>query len=134
MALLSITYGVILILLGVEGYTNTIGLFNVTELHSPTALIPAGFGVALLLCGLLAVKASIRMHVMHVAALVGLIGAIGGLGMAGPKLPALMRGDDGIKPAAVKMQITMGVICLAFLVMCVKSFINARRRRKLAGV
>lgn len=132
MALLSIAYGTILILLGVEGYTNTIGLFNVTELHSPTALIPAGFGAVLLVCGLLAIKPSIRMHVMHVAALVGVLGTLGGLGMGGPKIPALMNGTAE-RPSAVKLQVTMGVICLLFVVMCVKSFINARRRRKLAG-
>ncbi len=132
MALLSITYGVILILLGVEGYYNTIGLFGVAELHSPTALIPAGFGAVLLVCGLLAVKASIRMHVMHVAALVGVLGTLGGLGMGGRKIPELLNGTLD-KPSAVKMQLTMGVICLLFVIMCVKSFINARRRRKLAG-
>ena len=129
MALLSITYGVVLILLGLEGYTNTIGLFNVTDLHSPTALIPAGFGVALLLCGLFAVKASIRMHVMHAAALIGLLGTIGGLGMGGRQFSALWNGTAE-RPAAVKLQLTMGVICLAFLVMCVKSFIDARIARQ----
>ncbi len=132
MALLSITYGVILILLGAEGYYNTIGLFGVTELHSPTALIPAGFGTVLLVCGLLAVKANIRMHVMHVAALVGVLGALGGLGMGGPKIPDLINGT-ALKPAAVKLQVAMGVICLLFVIMCVKSFMAARRRRKLAG-
>lgn len=132
MPLLSISYGLILILLGLEGYTNTLGIFQVTDLHSKTALIPGGFGVALLLCGLLAVKSSIRMHVMHIAAMVGLLGTIGGLAMGGRELSALMSGTAQ-RPAAVKMQLTMGVICLAFLVMCVRSFINARRRRKLAG-
>jgi hypothetical protein len=132
MALLSITYGVILILLGAEGYYNTIGLFGVTELHAPTALIPAGFGAVLVVCGLLAVKASIRMHVMHVAALVGVLGTLGGLGMGGPKVPALLNGTAE-RPSAVKLQVTMGVVCLLFVIMCVKSFIDARRRRKLAG-
>ncbi len=133
MALLSITYGVILILLGAEGYYNTIGLFGVTELHAPTALIPASFGAVLLVCGLLAVKANIRMHVMHVAALVGVLGALGGLGMGGRRLPELLNGTAD-KPAAIKMQLAMGVICLLFVIMCVKSFIDARRRRKLAGM
>jgi hypothetical protein len=131
MALLSIAYGVVLILLGLEGYTNTIGLFDVKELHSMTALIPAGFGAVLLLCGILALKASIRMHVMHVAALTGVLGTLGGFGMGGPKLPSVFNGTAE-RPSAVKMQVTMGVICLLFVIMCVKSFIDARRRRKLS--
>lgn len=134
MPLLSIAYGVLLILLGLEGYTNTLGLFNVQELYSKSALlIPGGLGLVLVICGLLAVKPSLRMHVMHLAALVGLAGTIGGFAMSLPKLGALFSGSAE-RPSAVKMQLTMGVICLAFLVMCIRSFIAARRRRKAAGV
>src|SRR5262245_44127545 len=54
---------------------------------SPTALIPAFFGVAFLLLGVLAsLKDSLRKHAMHLAAAIGLFGCIAGLGMGLPKL------------------------------------------------
>jgi hypothetical protein len=71
----------------------------------------------------------IRMHLMHVAALMGLVGTLGGLGMGVPKVGALIAGTAE-RPVAAGMQIVMGVVCLAFLVLCVKSFIDARRARK----
>ena len=42
--------------------------------YKKTALIPAAFGLALLLCGALALKESRKKHAMHAAAMVGLLG------------------------------------------------------------
>ena len=42
MPLASIVFGIVLIALGLEGYTNALDLFHVQK-SSPTALIPAGF-------------------------------------------------------------------------------------------
>jgi hypothetical protein len=119
----SVVYGLILILAGVAAYFGT-------GAQSLTALIPAGFGAVLLLCGVIANAApAARMHVMHVAALAGLIGALGGLGMSARKLPALFSGGDVERPLAVWMQFGMGVVLLIFLVTCIKSFADARRAR-----
>jgi len=123
MPTLAIVFGIILDALG-------FGAYVATGSHSPTALIPAFFGTIIFLCGLLSVFIpKIRMHLMHVAALVGLLGTLGGLGMGLPKLGSLIAGTAE-RPLAAGMQIAMGVLCLDFLVLCVKSFIDARRARK----
>jgi hypothetical protein len=125
MPTLAITFGLILDVLGFAAFLGT------GSSHY-TSLIPAVFGSIIFLCGFFAaIKPSIRMHVMHVAALTGLLGTLGGLGMGLPKLGALMAGTAQ-RPLAVGLQITMGVICLVFLILCVKSFIDARRARKKA--
>jgi hypothetical protein len=131
MPIWSIAFGTLLIAVGLEGYTNALGIFNVKELHSWTALIPAGFGAFLVFCGLLAIQPSMRKHMMHLAAGVGLIGALAGLFMAVPKLGELWR-DEAKRPSAIKLQLTMGIICLVFLGLCVRSFIQASRARKQA--
>jgi hypothetical protein len=66
---------------------------------------------------------------MHVAALVGLLGTLGGLGMGLPKISGLIAGTLE-RPTAVIMQIAMGVVCLVFLALCVKSFVDARILKK----
>ena len=123
MPTLAIVFGIILDAMG-------FGAYVATGAHSVTALIPTFFGTIIFLCGLLSVFIpKIRMHLMHVAALVGLLGTLGGLGMGLPKLGALIAGTAE-RPLASGMQIAMGVVCLVFLVLCVKSFIDARRARK----
>lgn len=121
MPTLAIVFGIILNAMGFGAYVAS-GAY--------TSLIPAGFGTIIFLSGLISVFApKIRMHLMHVAALVGLLGTLGGLGMGLPKLGALLSGTAA-RPLASGMQIAMGVVCLIFLVLCVKSFIDARRARK----
>lgn len=123
MPTLAIVFGLILDALG-------LGAYLASETKSVTALIPAFFGTVIFLCGLLAALIpGIRMHVMHLAALVGLLGTLGGLGMGLPKLGRLLDGSIE-KPMASIMQISMGAVCLVFLALCVKSFIDARRARK----
>ena len=131
MPLVSILFGLILIALGDEGYTNRFDLFHVQKVGAPTALIPAGFGVALVLCGLIAFKSGARKHAMHIAAMVGLIGFVAGAAMGFRNLPAALQGTLD-NPAAPKIQSAMGAVCGIFLALCVKSFIDARRRRRLA--
>lgn len=130
MPLIAILFGAALIALGLDGFQNLFGIIQPTDLHSPTALIPAAFGVALVLCGLVAVNPNKRKHAMHLAAMIGLVGLLAGAGMGLPKLAALMRGEAQ-RPAAVKLQLWMGGICLVFVALCVNSFIQARRRRSL---
>ena len=81
MARAAILFGVLLIILGLVGYFSPTTLGDVGEKGvSPTALIPAGVGAILLLCGLIVeFKPTTRKHVMHLAAAVGLIGALGGI-------------------------------------------------------
>lgn len=94
--------------------------FFVSESRSFTAFIPAGFGVLIALCGAIAIKEAARKHAMHVAALVGLLGLLGGFGMGLRKVFS----EPGL---AAYSQVFLGVVCLVFLITCIRSFIAARR-------
>ena len=116
----AITSGILLILIGIIGY-----VFSIIDGNtSLTALIPAAFGILLAILGFVAKsKESLRMHVMHVAVLVGLIGFV---------IPAwrILSTISNIKVSlAVLSQAAMSVVCLVFVILCVKSFIDARRNR-----
>jgi uncharacterized membrane protein len=125
MSKLAITFGIVLVLLGLGLGAYTYSLPDV-ERHSPTSFIPAIFGVLLLVCGVVARNDKLRMHAMHFAALVGLVG----FGM--PLFMAIRTMTSGKEyhRAAVGGQIAMGVICGIFVALCVRSFIAARRARK----
>jgi hypothetical protein len=118
MAPIAIVFGLILIALGVGGYLATMTSF--------TALIPAVLGLILLGLGMLARQEKMRMHAMHGAALIGLIGLLGGAAMV---IRALLS-DSAIRPVSFGMNIAMAVVCAVFVGLCVKSFIDARRRRR----
>lgn len=110
--------GILLILLGIIGYV--IGSMN--DRGSITALIPAIFGIILFALGLVAQsKESLRKHMMHAAAAVALLGFLAVAGRLIPNLGGLTMS------AAVVSQIAMAVICLIFVILAVKSFIDARR-------
>ena len=68
----TIVFGMLLTLLGLAGYF-------LTGASSPTALIPAIFGVLLLVLGFLAHFEAARKHAMHAAATVALVGCGGAL-------------------------------------------------------
>lgn len=129
MPLISVLFGIILIAIGLEGFTNAIGVFKVENPYSLTALIPAAFGSILAVCGLLGVRPSLRKQMMHTTVFVGFVGAAAGLWMGGSKLPELWNGT-AVRPSAIKLQLTMGIVCLAYVVLCIRSFINARKARK----
>jgi hypothetical protein len=124
----AIVCGLVLILLGSDGYADVIGLVRPTDLHTPTSLIPAYFGGVLVLCGLVALNERALKHAMHLAAMVGLIGLIAGAAMG---LPKAFSGNME-RPAAVRSQLWLAGVCLVFVLLCVNSFVQARRRRKAA--
>lgn len=128
MAKLTVVVGIILIVLGVA-------VFVATGSHAPTALIPAFFGIVLGILGLAAKSdnAKRRMMIMHIAVTVGLIGVIfpGWRGMG--DLISQMHGQTVLRPAAMKEELTMAAICLVYVVLCVRSFIAARRDRVSAA-
>jgi hypothetical protein len=126
----AILCGAVLVALGLDGYAGFAGLIRPTELHSPTALIPAYFGAVLVVCGLVALNERLLKHAMHFAAMVGLIGLLAGAGMGLPKLPKLLAGEAE-RPAAVRSQLWLAGVCLVFVALCVNSFVQARRRRRL---
>ena len=121
MAKLTIGVGVVLILLGIVGYF-------ATGMQSITALIPAFFGVVFVVLGAVATNPSRRKHAMHAAAALGVLGLLGSF----PGVIKAFRwigGTEPARPAAVISQTIMAVIMLGFVVLCVQSFIAARRAR-----
>lgn len=119
----TLLFGLMLVIYGIYLYFDSAS-------KSPTALIPAGFGVIFALLGLIAsLKETLRKHAMHAAAAVGVIGCLGGLMMGLPKLQTF-TGHPPERPEAVKAQILLGAVCGVFVLMCVKSFIDARAARK----
>ncbi len=120
MANITIITGIILVIMGVGSYFGT-------GSGSVTALIPTFFGVPIAALGVVSRNEKYRMHAMHVAVLLGLIGFLGGAVMG---IKGLATGKLDERPVAVVMQLVMGVVCLVFVVLCVKSFIDVRKARQ----
>ena len=114
--------GVLLILIGISGS----GYATANGSASLTALIPAILGLILAVLGFLAKgRESLRKHLMHVAVVAGLLGFLATVSSF-LKIPALLAGTAE-RPAAVAAQFATALVCLVFVVLCVKSFVDARR-------
>src|SRR3954447_20488136 len=123
MASTTVAFGVILLVLGIAGYFGT-------GMVSMTALIPAVFGLLLLVLGVLARDPGKRKHAMHFAAVIGVLVFLGSArGLS--KLPAVLAGQPVQRPNAVLAQGAMALLTLIFVALCVRSFINARRSRTI---
>lgn len=126
MAKISLLFGVLLIALGVAGFIGS-------GCSAKTALIPAGFGVIMLIIGAIAGRGpSANKHAMHSAAVLNLLGAGAGLSRGIPNIINYMKGDSSVWLKALS-QGGMGLLCLIFLVLCIRSFINVRRNRLKGG-
>jgi hypothetical protein len=117
----TIGFGIVLIVLGFGGYFGS-------DRVSLTALIPAVFGLLLVIFGALARDEKRRKMAMHIAVTVGLLGFLGTVsGLF--QLPTLLSGGVVERPGAVISKSIMAVLMAIYVGMCVKSFIDARRRR-----
>jgi len=125
MAKMTIGLGFVLIALGIGSYFGT-------GRASVTALIPAFFGLPLVLLGVAALNDRLRKHAMHAAVVVGLLGFVGAA-RGFSEVPAILRGDQIERPVAVAVQVAMSLVCLVFVVLCVLSFIKARRAERVDG-
>jgi hypothetical protein len=126
LAKVTVVFAILLIALGMVGY------FGTGAQHA-TALIPTWFGAALGMFGLLAMSPDEgrRKLFMHVAVTIGLLGFIGGAVEA-------IRGylhavHAGTQPdmIALASKLTMTGLLLIYVVLCVRSFIAARRTGKV---
>jgi hypothetical protein len=126
LAKVTLVFAVLLIALGLVGY------FGTGAQHM-TALIPTWFGLALGVGGLLAISPSEsrRKLFMHINVTLGLIGFIGGAIEA-------IRGyvhakSAGLQPdeIALASKLTMTGLLLIYVILCVRSFIAARRSGKV---
>ena len=95
---------------------------------SPTVFIPAGFGVAIAGLGLIAMKDSLRKHAMHAASVVGLLGIVACL-IPGIKQLTKLSSDNPPTMSQIGSVWSTLVLCLVFLMLCVQSFIRAKRER-----
>ena len=115
---IAINFGRILILVGIIGYAAAWANGS----PSPTALIPAAFGAILMILGYAArAKESLRKHLMHVAVLIGL------LGFLMPAIRLISKFSELTFTTAVIAQIVMSLVCLIFVLLSVKSFMDARK-------
>ena len=116
----TIALGAVLIILGLGGYF-------LTGAASLTALIPAAFGLLFVLAGVAARDDRRRMHAMHAAvvlALLGFLGSVRGLLRIGDVFHA-----TSARPAAIVAQSIMALLTLGYIVVAVRSFIQARKAR-----
>ncbi len=108
MASVTIGLGVLLILLGVGGYYGSGRV-------SKTALIPAFFGVPILVLGLVALRTDWHDYALYAAiglAALGFLGSARGL----PGLFRLLAGKEVKRPAAAIAQSIMAFLCLVFVI------------------
>lgn len=130
MAKVTLVFAALMIALGLVGYLGS-------GRQYPTALIPLWWGVALAIFGFLALSPSERRRkiFMHVNVAIGLLGFIGALVESvrgyGKPAPAGVN-TSGFLISAEASKITMAVLMLIYVVLCVRSFINARRSRVAA--
>ncbi len=126
MAKLTLVFAVLLVALGLAGYLGT------GSLH-PTALIPTWIGLALGVFGFLAISPNEgrRKLFMHINVTIALLGFIGATVEA-------IRGylhatSVGIAPdqIALASKITLAGLLFIYVILCVRSFIAARRSGKV---
>ena len=121
----SIAFGTVLILIGILGALA--GYLN--GRYSNTALIPAVFGILMAACGFLAwKKESLRKHLMHAAVLIALLGLVGTA--FSPGIRNFLTTGHVSDSTSFAAQVSMGAVCLLFLILGIKSFIDARRNRE----
>jgi len=124
LAKLTIWFGVLLAAV-------SLGFWIGTGRTETAALHPAGVGVLLIFCGALAntENPKKRMLWMHIAVTFGLIGfLITGI-RAGIELA---KGTAmSLNPMAFEERVVVALICLVYVALCVRSFIAARRARKV---
>jgi len=116
---ITIFYGFLLVMLGAAGYI-------LSNAESVTALIPAVFGLFFVLFGIVALSEKWRKHAMHGAVLFALFAVLGTVSALG-SLPALLLGDNLERPLAVASQSITALLSLLFIILCIQSFIKARK-------
>ena len=123
MAKITIVFGVLLILVGISG-------FVATGSAHPTALIPAYAGILFIVFGVLANSDNPkkRMLWMHISVTVALLLFLGTI-PADIDVIRLSRGTVFPHPIAVEEKAAMSLLCLLYVLLCVRSFITARRGR-----
>jgi cytochrome bd-type quinol oxidase subunit 1 len=129
MSRLALVFGALIAMVGGVGYAAT---------RFWHAMIPVVLGGLMMVCGAVAHTDEVkrRMIAMHIAATVGLLGFLGTI----PGVVAMIRYLEGGQPgtlggvavghrAAAEVQSSTCLLCLLFVLLCIRSFIAARRQR-----
>ena len=123
MAKLTLGLGVLLIFVAIAG-------FVATGSSHPTALIPGGVGLLFCIFGALVNSPDTkkRMLWMHIAVSVALLCFLGTI-KADIDVFRLAHGSVFEHPVAIEEKAAMSLLCLLFVLLCVRSFVAARRSR-----
>ena len=123
MSKLTIGLGISLVLIAITA-------FVLTGSNHPTALIPALAGLLFCCFGALANSPAPkkRMLWMHVAVTFALLAFLGTI-KADLDVARLARGAIFEHPIAIEEKAAMSLLCLLFVLFCVRSFVAARRSR-----
>lgn len=124
MAKVTLVFAVLLAILG-------LGFYIGTGSQHPTALIPLWFGLALGLFGFLAISPNEgrRKLFMHINVTIGLLGFIGAAVQAIREFGNARSAGANPDYIAISAQGAMALLMLVYVLMCVRSFIEARRSR-----
>jgi len=122
MAKVTLVFALLLVVLGLVGFVGT-------GSEHPTALIPAWFGLALGVFGMLAMsrKERRRKLFMHINVTLGLLGFLGSIA----EIVRSMASSKDLDATALLAKTAMAWLLLIYVMLCVRSFIVARRSGKV---
>ena len=116
---IAMIYGIFLIVWG-------IGVTILSDSQSITSLIPAIFGLPIIILSFFAKKFSDRKKLlMHIVVLIGLIIFLGGLDL----IRGLIQGNIFVNLWASSSKFMMIISGLVFTILCIKSFIFNRKNK-----
>lgn len=94
--------------------------------------VPMMLGIPTLFCGVVALNPHRRKHAMHASASIAALGVVIGLLRVIYFGVQWSDGDRG-EHMAFKMSVGMAALCVVFVLICVSSFVQARRRNGNGG-
>jgi len=120
MAKVTLVFAGLLVALGLTGYLGT-------GSQHPTALIPLWIGLLLGIFGILAISPSEsrRKVFMHINVTIGTLGLVATI----VEIIRTLLSSKPVDQAAMASKVSLGVLLLAYVAVCVRSFIAARRGR-----
>ncbi len=125
MAKVTLVFAALLVILGLAGFLGT------GSVH-PTALIPTWIGLAMGVGGLLAIskQESRRKLFMHINVTIGLLGFLGSVAEIVRSMVS-SKTLDSTAVAALAAKTAMAWLLLIYVILCVRSFVDARRSGKV---
>jgi hypothetical protein len=123
MAKVTLAFAALLVALGLAGY---LGTGN----QHPTALIPLWIGLLLGIFGVLAISPSEsrRKIFMHINVTIGLLALLATI----VEIVRTLISGKPLDTAAMASKLSLGALLVAYVAVCVRSFIAARRARAVA--